>query len=144
VAANRNRPRQASLHRATSTIYYAVFHTLVRSCADMLVGTVGSQRSGPAWRQVYRAPLHDFVRTRCANTAMMSKFPKGIQDFAYMFATMQIKRHEADYAPDARALKSEVIADIDASEAAIEGFENVAAKDRRAFAVWVLLKDRKS
>ena len=143
VAANRGKPRLSNLSRATSTAYYALFHTLAKTCADMLVGTVGSKRSAPAWHQVYRALAHGEAKNACANKTVMAKFPVAVQDFANMFVTMQAKRHEADYNPDARFVKSAVSADIRAVAVTIDDFEVADAKDRRAFAVWVLLKERK-
>jgi hypothetical protein len=144
VAANKGKPRQASLHRATSTAYYALFHTLAKCCADMLVGTAGSERSKPAWHQTYRAVNHAKVKERCNATTTMAKFPQGIRNFGNMLLAMQIKRHDADYNPDAKSFKSAVLADIDAVEAVIKAFHAVGAKDRRAFAVWVLVDIRRS
>lgn len=143
VAANKGKPRQASLHRATSTTYYALFHTLAKCCADMLVGTASSQRSKPAWLQVYRALNHTKAKQKCDNDKVVVKFPNDIQDFANVFVSMQIKRHTADYDPGAKAFKSAVIADIKAAEDAMAKFNAVPAKDRRAFAVWVLMEERK-
>lgn len=144
VAANRGKPRQSNLHRATSTAYYALFHTLAVTCADLLVGTSGSKRSEPAWRQVYRALAHSDARNACRNTGTMTKFPQAVQDFANMFVLMQAKRHEADYDPSARAAKSQVMSDIRSVEAVINDFEATEVKDRRAFAVWVLFKERRA
>ena len=143
VSATNSRPRQSNLHRATSTAYYAAFHTLAKTCADLLVGTNGSQRSKPAWRQTYRALVHTAAKEACINQKM-SKFPQPIQDFANVFVTMQAKRHEADYNPFHKTTKSEVITDISAVEAAIADFEQADIKDRRAFAIWVLFRERKS
>lgn len=74
----------------------------------------------------------------------MAKFPQQIQDFANVFVAMQAKRHDADYNPFHKTTKSEVTTDINAVEAAIDDFEAAPLKDRRAFAVWVLLKERKT
>lgn len=70
----------------------------------------------------------------------ISSFPGKIQNFANMFVTMQEKRHIADYDPNARARKSQVSTDIDLVEAAIEDFASVSAKDRRAFAAFVMFR----
>ena len=73
---------------------------------------------------------------------MMSKFSKDIEDFANLFHTLQIERHLADYDPDARFRKTDVIAYIDAAEAALRAFDKVALKHRRAFAAWVTFRTR--
>ena len=131
---------QSDLRRAISSAYYAMFHCLARSNADMLVGTTSAQRSDEAWHQVYRALVHGDAKERCLASKVISKFPREIQDFANHFVTMQTKRHEADYDPDAAYYKSGVQTDIAVAEAVIRDFYSVPAKDRRAFAVWVLFK----
>ena len=136
------KPRQANLLRATSTTYYALFHTLARTCADLLIGGASSARSKPAWRQVYRALEHRHAKSICQNGTKISKFPQEIQDFANMFASMQEKRHQSDYDPQVKAYKSAVLNDINGVEAAIADFERAPLKDRRAFAAYVLFKTR--
>lgn len=142
LAEHGRRPTQISLRRATSTAYYALFHTVSRCCADALVGGNGSDRSKPAWRQVYRALEHGGCKSACQNKALIDRFPKPIEDFANAFVTMQIKRHNADYDPYGNYTKSEVITDIDNCEQAIKDFQGVPMKDRRAFSALVLFKHR--
>lgn len=136
------KPRQAHLRRAISTTYYAMFHTLARCCADLLIGGPGSNRSMEAWAQVYRAVDHNFAKGACGNNQIMQHFPRPIQDFANMFVQMQIKRHDADYNPGYRAYKSSVLLDVFIVEAIITGFNHAPLKDRRAFAAHALLKHR--
>lgn len=57
---------------------------------------------------------------------------------------MQEKRHAADYDPTAVTTKSEVLIDVQTVEQVIAGFENASLRDRRAFAAWVMFKERKS
>ena len=62
---------------------------------------------------------------------------------------MQRKRHYADYDPaktyNAKPIrKSEVVQDILDAEDAINRFQAVPAKDRRAFAIFVLLNIRRT
>ena len=57
---------------------------------------------------------------------------------------MQQKRHQADYDPEGRWAKSDVEEDIDDAAGAIDDFGAAPLQDRRAFAVFVLLKNRKS
>ncbi|MFQ6550710.1 hypothetical protein AAD018_000020 [Aestuariibius insulae] len=73
----------------------------------------------------------------------MKKFPKEIEDFGNAFVTAQIKRHSADYDPEYRILRSEVLADIDSAGEAIRAFKKCSIKSRRAFAAWVTLTNRK-
>jgi hypothetical protein len=55
---------------------------------------------------------------------------------------MQLKRHDADYNPDGTVFKSAVVTDVSTVEAAIDGFNKAPLKDRRAFAAFVLVKQR--
>ena len=138
-AGSRGRPRQANLRRAVSTTYYAMFHCLAVCCADMLVGGVGAERSEPAWRQAYRALEHGAARQRCNRTAIIQKFPEEVRDFADKFVAMQQKRHQADYDPEADYDKNFVLQDITDIAEVIAKFQRVPVKDRRAFAVYLLL-----
>ncbi len=139
---NRRRPRQSNLRRAVSTAYYAVFHCLAACCADCLVGGPSAQRSERAWRQTYRALNHGPVKGQC-DIVVGRDFPRSIESFAAAFSKLQIKRHKADYDPDWIPLKSSVLEDIRSAKRAIGRFREAPLKDRRAFAVWVLLQVRK-
>ena len=147
-ATNRGRPRETNLRRAVSTTYYALFHCLATSCADMIVGGTRSNRSQPAWRQAYRALQHGHARQRCERPNIIAKFPDEIQDFAKLFVDMQKKRHSADYDPDATYspvmvfFKSNIIQDIFVAENVIHRFSKTPLRDRRAFAVYILLDRR--
>ena len=131
-------PTQASLRRAVSTTYYALFHCMAENCADMLVGEAGSGQSRPAWQQTYRALEHGRAKQR-ANQGQMLRFPQEIQDFAKKFALMQDKRHAADYDPYESLAQPAVIEDIDESAGAIAQFRQAPERDRRAFAAYVLM-----
>ncbi len=141
-ASTGGRPREANLRRAVSTTYYALFHCLAACCADMLVGGAGARRSQPAWRQAYRALDHGTARKRCESKAMISRFPGEIQDFAELFVLMQEERHRADYDPDTSFYKLYVRFRITQAAIHIRRFNRAPAKDRRAFAVYVLLNLR--
>lgn len=132
-----------SCRRAVSACYYALFHCLARECADLLIGGAGSGRSEEAWRQTYRALEHGYAKNQCS-AAQGKGFPSSIENFAIIFRTMQIKRHDADYDPRARFVKSGVHGDIIIVESAITSFLSSPKRDRRAFCAWVILKDRKS
>ena len=141
-ASSMGRPRETNIRRAISTTYYALFHCLATSNTNMLVGGPGANRSQAAWRQAYRALQHGTARQRCERQNAIIKFPEAVQDFAERFADMQKKRHGADYDPDATFSKSDVVQDIADAEDVILCFNRVPARDRRAFAIYLLLDFR--
>lgn len=69
-------------------------------------------------------------------------FPQPILEFAQHFAGLQIKRENADYDLSVVFVESAVTSDIATAELAIQNYTTSAGKDRRAFCVWVLLKQR--
>ena len=143
VAGDRGRPRQAWLRRAVSAAYYALFHAMARSCADMVAGATPASRSHAAWRQVYRALEHSHARNQCKNKAVMEKFPEEIQSFGQTFIEMQEQRHAADYDPDPKLLRTDVKQLIDETAKAITEFDKTTPADRKAFAIYVLLRTRR-
>ena len=135
-------PSQTNLRRAVSTAYYALFHSLAESSANMLVGEDGSGRSEPAWRQAYRALQHGTARARCNDRGMIQRFPVEIREFSEQLVRFQTHRERADYDPLGTLEQSDVILDIEIAERCIGQFQSVSARDRRAFAVYVLLNLR--
>ena len=73
---------------------------------------------------------------------MPSSFPDSVRQFGRTFATLQNKRHFADYDPDYRVGKAEVITDIHRARTAIDRFLATPANVRRDFALHVLTKVR--
>jgi hypothetical protein len=115
---------------------------MCRNCADCFIGGKAADRSDPAWRQAHRAIDHRFAKAQCQNKKVLAKFPKDIEDFANLFHELQIDRHSADYDPSSRFTLTDAVVSIESAELAIKTFERVPIKHRRAFAVWVAIKDR--
>ena len=132
-------PTQARLRRAVSTAYYAMFHTLAASAADLFIGTVRS----PAWHRAYRALEHGRAKSACRQGQTMREFPVEVRDFARAFVVLQIKRQQADYALDTVAYrKSDVLGYIGSAELAIRRFEQADVEAKRGFAAHVLFRQR--
>lgn len=127
------------MKRASSTLYYALFHCLSKSNADVLAGAGG----GDAWTKVYRAMDHRAAANRCRDTRAMAGFPPEIQRFANMFCTAQEEREQADYNPHftGRAPGIMIIGAL-AARTAMLSFNGVAAEHRREFAVYLLIRNR--
>jgi hypothetical protein len=101
------KPRQASLRRAISTAYYALFHLLVDEATRMLPGDPKLRRL------VGRALVHDEMKQASSSFAstMLPKhvaavsgasIPKDLRFVAKVFVELQEARHEADYMLDRR------------------------------------------
>ena len=134
-------PTQARLRRAVSTVYYAMFHCLAASAADLFIGT----ERNPAWHRAYRALEHGRARSACQQGRVMRELPTEIRDFAKAFVVLQKARQQADYALDANAYrKSDVLGHIASAELAISQFEWAGVAARRAFAAHVLFRQRPS
>jgi uncharacterized protein (UPF0332 family) len=96
------KPRQASLRRAISTAYYALFHMLIDDGALRLVP------SSPIWLrdQARRAFTHGEMRSACEAFSRSSKayshllvppLEPELQLIAVAFVELQQLRHAADY-----------------------------------------------
>ena len=132
-------PLQARLRRAVSTAYYALFHCLAASAADLFIGT----ERNPAWHRTYRALEHRRARNECRQVQTMPQFPVEVRDFAEAFVTLQRARQEADYALDTPTYQqSDVLGHIMSAELAIRQLEQAAVDARRGFVAHVLFRQR--
>ena len=132
-----DREAEASSISAVSTAYYAMFHCLAASAADLFIGTVRS----PAWHRTYRALEHRQARSACLQGKIMREFPAEIRDFAEAFVALQKARQEADYALNTDTYQdSDVLGYIASAERA--RFEQAVA--RRGFVAHVLFRQRAS
>jgi hypothetical protein len=85
VESGRGKPSQVNLRRAMSSGYYALFHALARTCANMFVGGVNAGRGTLAWQRAYRAVDHGLAKAACLETTALQAFPQEIRDFADLF-----------------------------------------------------------
>ena len=135
-------PTQTDLRRATSSIYYSLFHAMCQSNADTLAGEDPQQRDQLAWRQAYRALEHGYAKQRCHRASGNGRFSPSIQRLAGSFVDIQTLRHRADYDPHTSFAQREVLAAIDEADDHISGFRDAPDQERRAFAVYILMRDR--
>lgn len=135
-------PSQTDLRRAVSSVYYALFHAIAQSNADTLVGDDPLRRDQAAWRQAYRALEHGYARQRCQQAVGNPRFSTPIQELSDYFASIQRRRHRADYDPDANLAQHETLTAITEARNHIAAFRATPARERRAFAVFILMRDR--
>ena len=135
-------PNQTDLRRAMSSVYYALLHAIAQSNADTLVGDDPQFRDQIAWRQAYRALEHGYARRRCQSARSDPRFSQPVQNLAGQFVVMQSLRHRADYDPDDIFSTQEVLASIVETMDFISAFRTAPERERRAFAVYVLMRER--
>ena len=133
---------ETDLRRAASTIYYAAFHCLARSCANMLIGKGHFGSRCDAWRRTYRALDHARAKQACRNHIELRVMPTEVRDFAQLFVEAQEDRHQADYDPMWKRDKSAIEDRLAEVGHVIRRFGTVNAEDRRAFAAHVLFRRR--
>jgi hypothetical protein len=116
----RTRPRQASLRRAVSTAYYALFHFLIREA----VKQIGPNLREDSYNRVYRWFDHgamyrvarvfsqQIVRTQNPKDVLIDDNDHGVMFIAEKFAELQELRHLADYDPGAVFIRADAKAMI--------------------------------
>ena len=135
-------PNQTDLRRAISNVYYALFHAIAQSNADTLVGDEPQLRDQVAWRQAYRALEHGYAKRRCQQAQLSPRFSPPVQGLARHFVHIQNRRHQADYDPDEIFNHQGVLSSITEADGHIRAFRAVPVQERRAFAVYILMRER--
>ena len=116
------RPRQASLRRAISTAYYALFHLLVSdACRFLLAGSnrrhmresLARAFSHSDMKKVAQQFATNNVQGKVAPLLNQLSVPVPLQDVAQAFIDLQQARHEADYDISRRFTRSEALDLID-------------------------------
>jgi uncharacterized protein (UPF0332 family) len=124
------RPRQASLRRAVSATYYAVFHLLIDDAALKLVPNLPTSLRS----QVRRAFAHGEMRNACEQFTKSSQvfsrllaqpIESELQAIAEAFVELQLQRHLADYDLNQTFNRIEVLDLIGLAKSAMAGWSKV-------------------
>ena len=125
-------PSQADMRRAISTAYYAVFHTLATSNAQLIAGQPQSNMSSYAWERVYRRLDHGRAQNNLR--AALNLLSQTGENFARAFIDLQEQRQEADYNPNALITRSDTVNIIARAQAAIREFAELTQEEKRLLA----------
>lgn len=149
IRKERRRPRQASLRRALSTAYYALFHLLVSDASKLLstkqkvrnlVGRAfahGDMKAVSKWYASGGLPV--FLHS----AAPAMPVPKELKDVAETFVEAQEARHHADYNLARVFLRSDAKELVDRVAAAFAKWKSVRNHDHaQLFLAALLLADR--
>lgn len=150
-----HRPRQASLRRAVSTAYYAVYHLLIRSAVNAHVGFGPTRTHREIGETVMRmAEVCGLFTGPVVPSKLRKALPKGataaasvaaspaLQSVARAFLDLQQARHEADYDSSKRFIRHGVLAQVALAEQAFKDWE-IASSDpfRPVFLLLMLTGD---
>ena len=125
-------PSQADMRRAISTAYYALFHTLAASNAELIAGQPQSIISSYAWERVYRRLDHGRARNNLR--AALGLLSQNGANFASIFIELQNQRHNADYNPNIQLVRSDALNIIARAQTAIKDFAQLTQEERRLLA----------
>ena len=132
-------PSQEALRRAVSTAYYAMFHALATSNADLIVGTK-VQANQSNWIATYRSLRH--FRAENPLHGWPHLFSQPIRGFAVVIAGIKRQRENADYNPVVNFAHNQVITWIDRAEQAIIAFNAASPQERSMVAIATLAGQR--
>ena len=132
-------PTQEALRRAVSTAYYAMFHTLSASNADLIEGP-RTQANQATWTTTYRSLRH--ARAGSMVQRWPHLFSPALGNFAVIIDSMKVQREEADYNPEANFTQQQVVTWIANAEQAIADFNSAPAQERALAAIATLAGQR--
>ena len=141
----RTRPKQASLRRAISAAYYALFHLLSDEASGILVR--GLRDSNDLQARTARTLEHGTMARACRAFASGS-LPSGLQVLrpldadlrlvARVFVEMQEERHRADYDTQAEFSRIDTLRLIDLTEAAFDAYSRIRSTDAATYFLFAM------
>ena len=138
---DRSTRNEANLRRATSDLYYAVFHAICEALVEPIAGAASANRAFvETYTALYRQLNHGYAEKRCRTVAQGNTFPANIAQFAKLFITLKNKREDADYHPLQTFAVSIVRNDLETVETRLAAFWNADPAERAAFACFVGLR----
>ena len=128
------------LKKAISAAYYAMFHALCYSNANVLMGRSARVARLSGWTRAYRAVDHGAAKERLLQYRPVAS--PAVRNFGLVFSTLQENRHSADYDPSARFYRANAVSLIDRAEDAIQVLLSAEDSERRELAAAVLMRGR--
>jgi uncharacterized protein (UPF0332 family) len=128
---------EANLRRATSDLYYSLFHAVCEAVVEPFGVETDSEAYKVALRSLYRSVDHGHVERQCKALQDEGKLAPALMMFAGHFRAMKTKREEADYDPLQVFVVSRVKSDLEVTEARLAAFWSAAPSERASFAFLV-------
>lgn len=130
------RPKQASLRRAVSTAYYAIFHLLIQEA-------VRNWRRPGERNLLSRMFEHGVMKKACAKKCKELEKTADLYFVADTFVQMQQHRHTADYDNDTKWTRVDVMNQLNSVLEAFERWKSIrGSSDAQKFLVSLLIRER--
>jgi uncharacterized protein (UPF0332 family) len=135
VSQDPRRPRQASLRRAISTAYYALFHLLISEASAMLVSDashrllVSRTFTHAEMQKASRSFAGGTLPAKFASVTSGVPVPAQLRNVAQAFADLQQLRHDADYNLAKTFTRDEARRLIEKTEQAFADWQSVRKSD---------------
>ena len=136
------KPRQATLRRAISTAYYALFHALCDACVRQTVGWRRRRNFWEATSPIYRSIDHGAAKRLFSQIRSNRHSSDELRRLAEYFIALQDGRLRADYDPAARFIRARTLEYINEAQAAIRLLDGLEAEARLELVVMLLTKPR--
>ena len=124
-------PSREAVHRAISTAYYAVFHAISASNADVQHGVPTNAATAQAWTNTYRRMRHNYA-TRSLGQHLFS-LTQDARSLANYFTNLKTARETADYDPNRALTSGDANYWIGVARAALISMQAMTAAERRTF-----------
>ena len=137
------RPKQASLKRAVSTAYYALFHAVAYECVDQTIGwNFRSDRYWDTLSTLYRAVDHGAAKRIINNVRGDPRSSAELKGLARNFVDLQAGRIQADYDPRPSFLRADASQFVAQADDAVRELRALPKDVKRDLAVQILSKQR--
>lgn len=142
-----NPQSSAIRRRAVSTAYYAAFHALMRTCADVVLPDADA--NSPEYAAVYRAIDHGSLKRAFgerpgSGRAGPLRETAALREIGDLIVPLQSARVEADYSPPKTGFYKDrqVEEYIAIARRIVERLRALRTQDRVVLAVHLIFKDR--
>ena len=137
------RPKQASLKRAISTAYYALFHLVCDDFRKHVINWhVSPERYWDVVTPIYRSLDHGQMKRSFEALRKDAQATAELKQFARIFIDLQAARNSADYDPKPTLRRGSALQLVEQVREAMKIFSALPSGDRRGIVVSFLSKQR--
>ena len=122
-------PSREAVHRAVSTAYYAVFHAVNASNADIRHGVPSNAATAQLWTNTYRQMRHNRATRNLARH--LHSLPPNPRSLANRFINLKTARETADYDPNRTLTIGDAQYWIDEARGALRSLQSMTAAERQ-------------